>query len=94
MRCCPIIALVRRVIHLREHNIASNTPIATYFESNHRCPIKPNDTTLVLRHAVCLIGTKLGLVEADVSARSLRAGGAMMIMFAQADNNIIRLLGR
>jgi hypothetical protein len=36
----------------------------------------------------------LGLVEADVSARSLRAGGAMMIMFAQADNNIIRLLGR
>jgi hypothetical protein len=71
-------SLVRRVIHLREHNIASTTLIATYFESNRRRPIKPNDITLVLRCAVCLIGPEAGLVEADVSARSLRAGGAIV----------------
>jgi hypothetical protein len=36
----------------------------------------------------------VGLIEADVSARSLRAGGAMALNCAQVDDNIIRLLGR
>jgi hypothetical protein len=92
--CCPIMALVRRVIHLREHNVASITPITTYFESNRRRPIKPNDITLFLRHAVRLIGPEVGLVEADVSARSLLAGGAMALMCAHVDDTIIRLLDR
>jgi hypothetical protein len=87
-------ALVRRVIHLREHNATSTTPIATYFESNRRRPIKTNYIMIVLRHAVRLIGPEVGLVEADVSARSLWADGAMVIMCAQVDDNIIHLLGR
>jgi hypothetical protein len=82
------------VIHLREHNIASTTPIPTYFESNCRHPIKPNDITLVLLRAICLIGPEVGLTEADVSARSLRAGGAMALLCAQVDDNIICLVGR
>jgi hypothetical protein len=92
--CCPVMALVRRVIHLREHNVASTTPITTYFESNSRRPIKPNDITIFLHHAICLIGPEVGLVEADVSARSLRAGGAMALLCAQVDANIIRLIDR
>jgi hypothetical protein len=82
------------VVHLREHNATSTTPIATYFESNLRCPIKPNDITLVLRQDVRLIGLEVVLVEADVSVRSLQAGGAMALLGAQVDDNSIRLLGR
>jgi hypothetical protein len=78
-------ALVRRVIHLREHNVASTTPITTY---------KPNEITLVLHNAVCLMWSEVGLVEADISVRSLRAGGAMALLCAQVDGNVIRLLGR
>jgi hypothetical protein len=68
--------------------------IATYYKSNQWRPITPNDITLALRHAVRLIGPEVGLVKADVSARSMRAGGAMALLCAQVDGNIIRLLGR
>jgi hypothetical protein len=92
--CCSIMALVRRVIHLQQFNVASTTPIATYYESNRRRPVTQNDITLALHHAIRLIGPEVGLIEADVSARSLRAGGAMALLCAQVDDNIIRLLGR
>jgi hypothetical protein len=36
----------------------------------------------------------VGLIEANVSARLLRAGGAMALLCAHVDDNIIRLLGR
>jgi hypothetical protein len=84
--------LVRRVLQFREHNVASTTPITTYFEFNHRCPIKPNAIMLVLHHTLHLIGPAVGLVESDVSTHSLRAGAAMTLQCAQVDANIIRLL--
>jgi hypothetical protein len=76
------VALVRRVIHLQQFNVASITPITTYYESNRRRPITPDDITLALHHAVRLIGPEVGLVEVGVSARSLRAGGAMALICA------------
>jgi hypothetical protein len=91
--CRPVMAMVRRVIHLQQFNLASTTPITTYYESNRRRPVTPNKITLALHHVVRLIGPKVGLVEADVSARSLRAGGAMTLICAEVDDNIIRLMG-
>jgi hypothetical protein len=88
------VAVVWQVIHLHEHNAVATTSIATSYESNHHRPVKPNGNTLILCHAVRLIGPEVGLVEADVSARSLRAGGAMALLCAQVDDNIIHLLGR
>jgi hypothetical protein len=65
-----------------------------YYESNRRCPVTPNDITLALCHAVRLIGPEVDLVETDVSARFLWAGGAMALLGTQVDDNIIRLLVR
>jgi hypothetical protein len=91
---CPVMTLIRRVVHLRHFNITSTTLIATYYKSNRRRPVTPNDITLALRHAVRLVVPEVGLVKADMPARSLRAGSAMALICAQVDDNIIRLLGR
>jgi hypothetical protein len=71
-------ALVHRVIHIWQQ-----TTVATYYEANCRCPVTRNDITLILLHAVRLIGTEVGLIETDVSARSLQAGGAMALLCTQ-----------
>jgi hypothetical protein len=87
-------ALVRLVIHLRQYNVASITLIATYYNANRRCPIKPDAITLVLCHNIRLIFPEVGLIKADVSSRSLRAGGAIALLCAQVNDNIIHILGR
>jgi hypothetical protein len=91
--CCPVVALVRHVIHLWEHNMASTTPIATYYEANHRRPVTPINITLVLHYIIHLIGLEVCLIEADVSAPSLWAGGSMALLCAQINDTIIYLLG-
>lgn len=44
--------------------------------------------------AVRFLGFGLGFTAEEVSARSLRAGGAMALLVAEVDTDVIRLLGR
>ena len=39
-------------------------------------------------------GTHMGFMHQDVSARSLRAAGAMALLYSGVDNDIISLIGR
>jgi len=48
----------------------------------------------VLRLAVGLLGPTYGFLPTDISARSLRAAGAMALLCAHVDSDRIRLLGR
>ena len=41
-----------------------------------------------------LTGTHLGFTYKDVSTRSLRAAGAMALLYSGVDNDIISLIGR
>lgn len=91
---CPVLSLVRRVIHLREHNAPPNTPLATYFVAGRRSPVSPAAITATLRLAVTSLGPSLGFLPSDISARCLRAAGAMALLCAHVDTDIIRLLGR
>ncbi len=53
------------------------------------------DLTTTLWLSVSALGpAALGFVEADVSARSLGAAGAMALLCAHVDTNSIQLLGR
>jgi hypothetical protein len=54
--------------------------------------IKAQDITSLLCQAVRLIGSDVGLCGDNVSAHSLRAGGAMALLCAQVDDNIIKLI--
>ncbi|GFH55146.1 hypothetical protein CTEN210_11622 [Chaetoceros tenuissimus] len=93
---CPVKALARRVIHLKQHNAAPNTPLCTYFcqERQRLVHVCPSDITNTLRTNVAALGPALGFLPSDVSARCLRAAGANALLCANVDSDVIRLLGR
>jgi len=98
--CCPTHAIVRRALHLRLHNAPPETPLGTYYSSDpagappRRHPVLSSDITNLLRTSTAALGPSLGLLPKDIQARSLRAGGAMALLCAKVDTDIIRLLGR
>jgi len=91
---CPVRALIRRILHLRENNANPLTPLATAYQDQIPTAILPSHITQVLRAAVTIIGPSLGFLPADVSARCLRAAGATALSCAEVDSCHISLLGR
>lgn len=92
---CPVLAMVRRVKHLRRHGALPESPISVYFENHVWRRVSPADITSLLQAAVTALGPKnLGFTLADISARCLRAAGAMALLSAHVDTDTIRLLGR
>jgi hypothetical protein len=90
----PVKALQRRIRHLLEHNAAPDTPLASYFDEAKWYRITPSQITTALRLAVATFDpNSMGFNPQDVSARSLRAAGAMPLLCAHVDTNIIRLVG-
>jgi hypothetical protein len=92
--CCPVKATVRRIKHHRLHKSKPNAPLASYYRTNRRTAIKPKDVTDVLRQAMTANFHRTGVHASEVSARSLRAGGAMAMLFGKIDINSIRMMGR
>jgi hypothetical protein len=91
----PVKALQRRIRHLLEHNAPPDTPLASYFADGKWYRISPPQITTALRSAVATFDPNaLGFNPQDVSARSLRAAGAMALLCAHVDTDIIRLVGR
>jgi hypothetical protein len=91
---CPVIALTRRVAHLRTFHAPTTTPLASYYASPALTYIRPADITSALRCSTAIIGPSVGYLPSDISARSLRAAGAMALLCAHVDSDVIRLLGR
>jgi hypothetical protein len=95
---CPVLSTVQRILHLRQHHASPSTPLSTYYRtagsSTRRHPVSPADITLALRLSVSALGPGIGLLPSDVTAKSLRAGGAMALLLAHVDTDIIRLIGR
>jgi hypothetical protein len=89
----PVKAKVRRELHLRQQNATKSAPIASYYHNNKRVAIKAKDITDVLRLTTVATGHQTGLHPDDISARSLRAGGAMSLSNGKIDHNTIRMLG-
>ena len=90
---CPVMALSRRLQHLLEHQAPPTTPLATYY-TPAATPVTPTMITTALRTSTTALGPTLGFLPSDISARSLRAAGAMALLCAQVDTDVIRLLGR
>ena len=89
---CPVKALVRRVLCLRAAGASSPTPLARLI--NQPTSVTPSQITSLLRQAVCELGTDLGFLPSDVSARCLRAAGATALLVGKVDTDVIRLIGR
>lgn len=94
-RCCPVQAIIRLVIHHRTHQSTLSTPLASYYSSTGKLTrITASDVTDQLRHAACMLQHYTGISPTTISARSLRAGGAMALLSANVDHNIMQMLGR
>jgi hypothetical protein len=92
--CCPVKASIRRVRYHRSHKSKPATPIASFYRIGRRIAITARDVTDVLRHAMPINFHRTGIPTSDISARSLRAGGAMAMLVGSIDLNNIRRMGR
>jgi hypothetical protein len=92
--CCPVRATGRRIRYLRRHNAKCTVPIASLYVRNRRTAIKAQQITATVRHAMTVNFHRTGITANDVSARSLRAGGAMALLCGKVDMNLIQMLGR
>jgi hypothetical protein len=93
--CCPVAATVQRVRHLREHAAAPHTPLGKYYlNDGSQKTVTSALITSALRFSRIHCGLNLGLQPSDISARSLRASGAMALLCAHVDHDTIRLVGR
>lgn len=92
---CPVKSMTRRILDLRRHGANQSTILATYYVNGQGHPVTPSQITTALRSGVHLFDpAELGFLPSDISARSLRAAGAMALLCAQVDTDIIRLIGR
>ena len=93
---CGVKAIKRRVCHLRSHNAPLSTPLGRVYTGtgSRTQSVTPTLITKTLRDAVTWLGADLGFLPSEVSARSLRAAGAMALLVAKVDPDIIQILGR
>lgn len=93
---CPVLATARRLIHLRTHQATPETPLHTYrtIGSPSWIPVRADQITELLRCAVRTSPTATGFDPKNVTAKSLRSSGAMALLVAQVDTDLIRLIGR
>ena len=92
---CPVKAVARRLIYLRSIQAPPTTPLHQFMSpSGKLADVKASDITKYLRASTTAIGAQYGLQGTDVDVRSLRPTGAMALLCAKIDPNIIRLIGR
>ena len=93
---CPKEALRRRVMHLIQQDTPADTPLARFKSPRgHWINVTPTKITAHLKATIKLFaGNHLGFTHHDVSARSLRAAGAMALLYLSVYHNIISLIGR
>ena len=93
MIACPTRAIARRVRALRENFAPPGTPLCSYKRNGHWTPFTSTHITKILQISATL-APQLGISPADITARSLRAGGAMALLCGCVDPSLIKLVGR
>jgi hypothetical protein len=91
---CPCASIARRVRHLRQHNAPTDSPLYSCYITNRWRSVLPTHITTALRFSASALFDTLGIDPKSLSAASLRAGGAMALLCADIDTDIIRLVGR
>ena len=93
---CPVKALVRRFVHLRDHGAHKHELLCTYWdELGNKLHVRDSDILQAVRATVVQLKLdKNGIIPERVGTHSLRAGGAMALKFAGADRDDIKKMGR
>ena len=91
---CPVAAVVRRLRYLRSLEAPSNTFLCAFKHNNSLKLLASHTITALLRQACLVLGNAYGFTASDISAKSLRASGAMALLNERVDRNVIQLIGR
>jgi hypothetical protein len=94
---CPVRALGRRYLHLRQHGLTKQTFLSTYFdEANIRNDINNEDITAALKRAARVLNYPLtrGIPIDRIDTHSLRSGGANALSLAGFSDTQIQKMGR
>jgi len=76
----PVRALIHHIRHLCSVNALADTSVCTAFVDGIPTRVTPSLLTAALCASCSAIGNSLGLRPRDISARALRAGGAMALL--------------
>ena len=89
-------AVTRRVCRLRSHTAPLSTPLSRVYTGvgRHTLHVTPALITKTLKNTVQTLGSSIGFMPNDASARSLRVAGAMALLAGKVDSGIIQILGR
>jgi hypothetical protein len=90
---CPVHAIIGRIEHLRLNNASPTTPLYAY-RTNSWQSVTTTILTYHLRTTTLALGDRYGVQSTEISIRSLRSSGAMALLCAKVDTDMIRLLGR
>ena len=92
---CPVRALGRRFLHLRDNNAKQNDILSAYWDHLGKTHITDKDVRRATKAAVLKLGLAANVVTpCRVGTHSLRAGGAMALKFAGASRDDIKKMGR
>ena len=91
----PISILAAIVTRLRHQGASPDTALSAIRTSAASWRTIPaTEITAALRTGTRQIGKSIGLAPEDVSARAMRAGGAMALLLGNVDTDKIKMLGR
>ena len=94
-RFCPVKALIRRFVHLRDNKASRDDIISSYWDHLRKGNLIDVDIRVAVRRAVILLKlAKNGIAAERMGTHSLCAGGAMALKFAGADHDNIKKMGR
>ena len=85
---CAVSAIRRR------HGSTPDTHLAAVFNGTTWSTVRSAEITAALCAATTLMGPQVVFTPEDVSARSMRVGGAMALLMERVDTYTIRLMGR
>ena len=95
--CCPVTAVIRQFLlhrlHTQHHD--GTLKLASYYNSNNvNVRVTASMITSTMRWHAAILQPTTGISPRSLSARSLRAGGAMALLQGKCDSNVIKLLAR
>jgi hypothetical protein len=93
---CPIRALGRRVVHLRQHKATKSTFLSTFFHEGKKCDVIGEDISKGLKMAATLLEypETRGIPIKLVDTHSLRCSGANALALSGFSDTQIQKMGR
>ena len=93
---CPVRALARRYLHIREHTNDLRTLLSAFFDANTRFDVTDNDIRTSLKRAAEVLNypRNKGIPIQRVDTHSLRSGGANALSLAGYSDREIQKMGR